>query len=138
MTIAAPQRVDTIQDGFGSRADQTANRAYAIERQKYPKSRRTFNHLQQMLYFPHGQGHNQHKARPDHYDAWRHGGHLRSFDTIDERFNKIERDMATKDQIIALHTQVSSIETDIRGMKHTKLHARVADLEEKVFGAARD
>jgi len=31
---------------------------------------------------------------------------------------------------------VNSIETDIRSMKYTKLHARV-DLEEKVFGAAR-
>ena len=49
-----------------------------------------------------------------------------------------KEETATKDQIIALHTQVNSIETDIRGMKHTKLHARVADLEEKVFGAARD
>ena len=46
--------------------------------------------------------------------------------------------LATKDQIIALHTQVNSIETELRGMKHTKLHARVADLEEEVFGAARD
>lgn len=45
--------------------------------------------------------------------------------------------MATKDQIIALHTQVNSIETELRGMKHTKLRARVADLEEKVFGAPR-
>ena len=45
--------------------------------------------------------------------------------------------MATKDHIIALHTQVNSIETQLRDMKHTKLHARVADLEEKVFGAVR-
>jgi len=50
----------------------------------------------------------------------------------------IKHDMATKDQIIALHTQVNSIETELRGMKHTKLQARVADLEEEVFGAARD
>jgi hypothetical protein len=47
-------------------------------------------------------------------------------------------DTATKDQAIALHTQVNSIATELRGMKHTKLHARVADLEEKVFGASRD
>jgi hypothetical protein len=33
---------------------------------------------------------------------------------------------------------VNSIETEIRSMKHTKLHARVADLEEEVFGTARD
>ena len=37
----------------------------------------------------------------------------------------------------SLDTQVASIETQLRDMKHTKLHARVADLEEKVFGAAR-
>jgi hypothetical protein len=49
----------------------------------------------------------------------------------------IKHDMATKDQIIALHTQVNAIETDIRSTKHTKLHARVADLEEKVFGETR-
>ena len=49
----------------------------------------------------------------------------------------IKRDMATKDQIIALHTQVNSIETELRGMKHTKLQSRVADLEEEVFGEAR-
>ena len=49
----------------------------------------------------------------------------------------IKHDMATKDQIIALHTQVNSVETELRDMKHTKLHARVADLEEKVFGETR-
>lgn len=36
----------------------------------------------------------------------------------------IKRDMATKDQIIALHTQVNSIETQLRGMQHTKLQSR--------------
>ena len=46
----------------------------------------------------------------------------------------ISRDMATKEQVIALHTQVNSIETQLRGMKHTKLQSRVADLEEEVFG----
>jgi len=45
-----------------------------------------------------------------------------------------KRDMATKDQVIALHTQVNSIETQIRGMKHVKLEARVAELEEEAFG----
>jgi hypothetical protein len=49
-----------------------------------------------------------------------------------------KEDTATKDQIIALHTQTNAIETELRTMKHTKLHARVADLEEKVFGAASD
>jgi hypothetical protein len=48
------------------------------------------------------------------------------------------RSSPTKDQIIALHTQVSSMEIELRDMKHTKLHARVADLEEEVFGAFRD
>ena len=33
----------------------------------------------------------------------------------------IKRDMATKDHIIALHTQVNSIETQLRGMKHAKI-----------------
>ncbi len=41
-------------------------------------------------------------------------------------------------QIITLQTQVNSIESDIRGMKHSKLEFRVADLEEKVFGKVRD
>jgi hypothetical protein len=41
--------------------------------------------------------------------------------------------LATKDQVFALHTQVNSIETELRSMKHTKLQSRVADLEEEVF-----
>ncbi len=49
----------------------------------------------------------------------------------------IRKEMATKDQIFALQTQVNSIENDIRGMKHSKLEFRVADLEEKVFGKVR-
>ena len=50
---------------------------------------------------------------------------------------EIRRDMATKDQIIALHTQVNAIETQLRDMRHTQLQARVADLEENVLGKAR-
>jgi hypothetical protein len=50
---------------------------------------------------------------------------------------EIRRTMATKEQLIALHGQVNAIETNIRDMKHVKLHARVADLEEKIFGEAR-
>ena len=46
----------------------------------------------------------------------------------------IKETMATKEQIITLHTQVNSIETQLRDMRHTKLHSRVADLEERVFG----
>jgi len=47
----------------------------------------------------------------------------------------IKRDMATKEQVIALHTQVNSIETQLRGMKHDKLETRVTRLEEEIFGA---
>jgi hypothetical protein len=49
----------------------------------------------------------------------------------------VVKHMATKDQVIELHTQVNSIETQLRDMKHVKLQSRVADLEEKVFGATR-
>lgn len=49
----------------------------------------------------------------------------------------IKRDMATKDQIVALHAQVNLIETQLRGMKQARLETRVADLEDKVFSAAR-
>jgi archaellum component FlaC len=52
---------------------------------------------------------------------------------IDERIENL----ATKEQIVTLHTQVNAIENQLRDMKHVKLHARVADLEEKVFGPAR-
>jgi len=68
---------------------------------------------------------------------------------IDERMEKgfaavagdiadIREKMATKDQIIALHGQVNAIETELRDTKRHKLVTRVADLEEKVFGASRD
>ena len=42
--------------------------------------------------------------------------------------------MATKEQVAALHTQVNSIEAQLR---QTKAERRLADLEEKVFGASR-
>jgi hypothetical protein len=61
----------------------------------------------------------------------------KGFAAVAEDLGDIREKMATKDQIIALHTQVNAIETDIRDMKRQKLHARVADLEEKVFGATR-
>src|SRR5262245_12021347 len=61
----------------------------------------------------------------------------RGFENTDRKFAAladdvadIRRDMATKDQLFALETQV-------RGMQHTKLQSRVADLEEEVFGKAR-
>ncbi len=40
-----------------------------------------------------------------------------------------------KGQVITLATQVNSIETQLRGMKHGKLETRVAALEEKVFAS---
>ena len=63
---------------------------------------------------------------------------------IGDMLAHVVKHMATKDditevkqQIVTLHTQVNSIETQLRDMKHTKLHARVADLEEKAFGTSR-
>ena len=50
---------------------------------------------------------------------------------------EIRRDMATKEQVVALHQQVNAIESHLRDMQHTKLQSRVADLEENVFGKAR-
>ena len=42
--------------------------------------------------------------------------------------------LATKEQLAALHSQVNSIERQLRG---TKTEIRLADLEEKVFGKVR-
>jgi hypothetical protein len=44
--------------------------------------------------------------------------------------------LATKEQIIALHAQAVAIETELRDTKRHKLVTRVADLEDKVFGRA--
>jgi hypothetical protein len=60
----------------------------------------------------------------------------------------VVKHMATKDDIaqvrrelkgdiVRVSEQVSSIETQLRGMQHVKLQSRVADLEEKVFGKTR-
>jgi hypothetical protein len=57
----------------------------------------------------------------------------RGFGAVAEDIAKL----ATKDQIITLHTQVNAIETELRDTKRHKLVTRVADLEEKVFGEAR-
>jgi hypothetical protein len=43
-----------------------------------------------------------------------------------------------KTDISLLQTQANSIEIDIRIMKRGKIEVRVADLEEEVFGKARD
>ena len=67
---------------------------------------------------------------------------------IGEMLAHVVKHMATKDDIaevrrelkgdiVRVSEQVASIETQLRDMKHAKLHARVADLEEKVFGQAR-
>ena len=45
--------------------------------------------------------------------------------------------LATKEQVIALHAQAVAIETELRDTKRHKLVTRVADLEDKVFGAPR-
>ncbi len=42
-----------------------------------------------------------------------------------------------KGDILSLQTQVTSIESQLRGMNHVRLEGRVADLEEKVFGKTR-
>ena len=73
------------------------------------------------------------------------------FEKIDGRFEKIEilmgrgfsavaedvLKLATKEDVLAVHGQVNSIESQLRGMKHVKLESRIADVEEKVFGKVR-
>ena len=59
---------------------------------------------------------------------------------VEKGFGAVAEDiskLATKDQIIALHTQVTGIETDIKTMKGHKLPSRMADEEEELFGKAR-
>ena len=67
---------------------------------------------------------------------------------LTESVAHVVKHMATKDDIadvrrelkgdiVRVSEQVASIETQLRDMKHTKLHARVADLEEKAFGQPR-
>jgi polyhydroxyalkanoate synthesis regulator phasin len=46
-----------------------------------------------------------------------------------------KEETATKDQMLALQTQVNSIE---RQLRETKSEIRLGNLEETVFGAARD
>jgi uncharacterized membrane protein len=60
-----------------------------------------------------------------------------TFSAVADDIADIKCDMATKEQAVTLHAQVNSIETERRGMKHTKLQARVEDLEEEVFGESR-
>ncbi len=58
-------------------------------------------------------------------------------DTVDvfgKRFDKLEDRMATKEQIVALHAQVNSIEAEL---KHGRYETRLGNLEGKVFGSPR-
>ena len=63
---------------------------------------------------------------------------------IQELSEFIRDHMATKEDVHELKgdiarvsEQVASIETQLRGMKHDHIEARVTDLEEKVFGTTR-
>jgi len=82
-----------------------------------------------MLYCHHSQ---QEDARPK-IDALTNIVEIR-FAAVAEDIGGIKRDMATKDQVIALHTQLNSIE---RQLRDTNTEIRLSDLEEKVFGQAR-
>ena len=86
-------------------------------------------------------------ATPHRCILLRYGGE-NDLNEIGEMLAHVVKHMATKDDITglrtelkgdigALATQVNSIETQLRDMKHTKLQSRVADLEEKVFGETR-
>ena len=63
--------------------------------------------------------------------------HGKEIHDLTDTMAHVVKHMATKDQIVSLHTQVNSLETQVRGMKHVKLEGRVADLEDKVFGKVR-
>ena len=61
----------------------------------------------------------------------------RGFASADTKVKAIAEDIAkiaTKDDVAAVHTQVSSIE---RQLRETKTEIRLGDLEQKVFGASR-
>lgn len=65
--------------------------------------------------------------------------HMATKDDLAELRTELKGDiMATKVTVMEIQTQVNSIETQIRGMRHGKLENRVADLEEEVFGKVRD
>jgi hypothetical protein len=56
---------------------------------------------------------------------------------VAELGRELRHEMATKDQMFALQTQVSSIESQLRSENHGKLEVRVDVLEEEVFGKIR-
>jgi hypothetical protein len=73
------------------------------------------------------------------------------FTKFDDRFAKLETLMekgfaavaddisklTTKQDVAAVHTQVNSIERQLRDMKYPKLEDRVIAIEQKVFGKVR-
>ena len=59
----------------------------------------------------------------------------KSFSAVAGDVADIKHDMATKEQVITLHTQVNSIEGQLRGMNYIKLESRLADLEKKISDA---
>lgn len=61
----------------------------------------------------------------------------KGFAAVADDIADMRRDTATKEQLFALQTQVTSIETQVRGMNYGKLETRIANLEDKVFGATR-
>ena len=63
--------------------------------------------------------------------------HGKEIHDLTDTMAHVVKHMATKDQIVSLHTQVNSIETQVRGINHVKLEGRIADLEDKVFGKVR-
>jgi uncharacterized protein involved in exopolysaccharide biosynthesis len=58
----------------------------------------------------------------------------RGFPAVSDDIADIRREMATKEQLAGLQRQVNSIEHQLRD---TRIDVRLADLEEKVFGAPR-
>jgi hypothetical protein len=64
--------------------------------------------------------------------------HMATKEDLAEVRKELKGDIAeVRTDLFALHTQVNSVETEIRGMRHGRLEVRVADLEEKVFGDSR-
>jgi hypothetical protein len=65
----------------------------------------------------------------------------KGFSSVDRKFMALADDiadikqtMATKEHVIALRTQVNSIEAQL---KRSNVEIRLADLEEKVYGSPR-
>lgn len=65
--------------------------------------------------------------------------HMVTKEELDEKLDRSLGSLRTelKSDLFKLHTQVNSIESELREMKHSRLELRVADLEEKVFGKTR-